>query len=139
MDPRIKNFLERHRVLALSVLLKDGSPYTAICHYALNSDGHFLILTEKTTRKCSGLDFSKFNPASIAVGFSEEEWVEFQAVGSVTVIPSQSPMYDGLKKDYEGKSKTTLNLDENDVFLLFDLKEARYMEFKRDPMVVLNI
>ena len=139
MDPRMKNFLERHRVLALSVLLKDGSPYTAICHYALNSDGHFLILTEKTTRKCSGLDFSKFNPASIAVGFSEEEWVEFQATGVLSVVSMQSPMYNDLKKNYEEKFKTTLNLDENDVFLLFDLKEARYMEFKRDPMVILTV
>ena len=135
----MKNFLERHRVLALSVLLKDGSPYTAICHYALNSDGHFLILTEKTTRKCSGLDFSKFNPASIAVGFSEEEWVEFQATGVLSVVSMQSPMYNDLKKNYEEKFKTTPNLYENDVFLLFDLKEARYMEFKRDPMVILTV
>jgi hypothetical protein len=139
MDPRVKNFIERHRVLALSVLLKDGKPYTAVCHYAFNSDGHFIILTEKTTRKCSGLDFSKLNPASIAIGFSEEEWVEFQATGIVAVIPVQSPMYEGLIKNYEEKFKTTLHLDENDVFLLFDLKEARYMEFKRDPMVVINI
>lgn len=139
MDPRIKNFLERHRVLALSTLLKDGSPYTAICHYAFNSDGHFIILTEKTTKKCSGFDFSKRNPASIAIGFSEEEWVEFQATGSIVVVPSQSPMYKDLKKNYEEKFKTTLDLDENDVFLIFDLKEAKYMEFKRDPIVVLTV
>lgn len=139
MDPKIKNFLERHRVLALSVLLEDGKPYTAICHYAFNSDGHFIILTEKTTKKCSGLDFSKLNPASIAVGFSEEEWVEFQATGSVMVVPSESPMYQDLKKDYEGKFELTLNLNDVDVFLLFDIKQGRYTEFKRDPMVVLTI
>ena len=139
MDPKIKNFLERHRVLVLSVLLKDGTPYSATCHYAFNQDGHVIILTEKTTKKCSGLDFSKLNPASIAVGFSEEEWVEFQATGSIVVVPSKSPMYMDLKKDYEEKFKTTLNLDETDVFLLFDIKQGRYMEFKRDPVVILTV
>lgn len=139
MDPRIKNFLERHRVLALSVLLKDGKPYTAVCHYALTSQDKIVILTEKTTKKCSGLDFAKSNLASVAVGFSEEEWVEFQATGSVTVVDFQSPKYQDLQKEYEGKFKTTLNLDEADVFLVFDIKQGRYMEFKRDPMVVINI
>lgn len=139
MDPRIKSFLERHRVLVLSVLLKDGTPYSATCHYAFNSDGHFIILTEKTSKKCEGLDFSKLNPASIAVGFSEEEWVEFQATGSVVVVPSESPMYQDLKKDYEGKFGSTLNLNDVDVFFLFDIKQSRYTEFKRDPMVILTI
>lgn len=108
MDLRIKNFLERHRILALSVLLKDGKPYTAVCHYAFNSDGHFIILTEKTTKKCNGLDFSKLNPASIAIGFSEEEWVEFQATGSIVVILSQSPMYEELKKIMKKNLKRSL-------------------------------
>lgn len=139
MDPRIKSFLERHRVLVLSVLLKDGTPYSATCHYAFNSDGHFIILTEKTTKKCEGLDFGKLNPASITIGFSEEEWIEFQATGSVMVVPSESPMYQDLKKDYEGKFGSTLNLNNVDVFLLFDIKQGRYTEFKRDPMVVLTI
>lgn len=139
MNPRIKNFLNRHRILVLSTLLKDGTPYCATCHYAFNNDGHFVILTEKNTRKCEGLNFSKFNPASIVVGFSEEEWIEFQATGTVTVIPSQSPMYPDLREDYEKKFKTTLDLDDLDVFLLFDLNWARYSELKRDKSVIIEI
>ena len=139
MDLKIKNFLERHRVLVLGVLLKDGTPYSATCHYAFNDEEHIIILTEKTTRKCEGLDFDKTNPASIAIGFNEEEWVEFQATGKITVVPSQSPIYNDFKENYESKFKTTLNLDESDVFLIFDIQWGRYTEFKRVPGGLLEI
>ena len=139
MDPKIKNFLDRHRILVLSTLLKDGTPYCATCHYAFNEDGHIIILTDKNSRKCEGLDFGKLNPASITIGFSEEEWIEFQSTGKLTVVPSQSPIYNDLKSDYEKKFKTTLDLDNSDVFLIFDIQWGRYMEFKRDPIVKIEM
>ncbi|MBX4205760.1 pyridoxamine 5'-phosphate oxidase family protein, partial [Candidatus Microgenomates bacterium] len=87
MDKRILNYLDTQKISCLTTLLKDGSPHSATMHYAYTSDPfEFVFFTKTDSRKCSNLKFNETSPASLVIGFSEEEFKELQLEGKVEKI-----------------------------------------------------
>ena len=131
MDERILKFLAKDRIAVLTTILATGVPHSASLHYASEQMATgFLFGTERQSRKCSHFEIGKRYPASLVVGFSEQEFVEFQAEGEVYIVGERDELdkfwgvyaekYNGAKEDETGKS----------VLLRFVPKWWRYTEFK---------
>jgi len=137
MDPRIINFLTRHRVGVLSVVLPDGTVHGATCHLAhRDTPLQIYFVTEPTSRKCLSLQNGQIANASVVVGTSEEEWVEMQMSGKVQILSVAFDLSVG-KSTFENKFGGELKPEK--AILSFIPEWYRYSEFKRDqPLVIEN-
>lgn len=56
-------------------------------HYATDAKAsNFIFFTKDKSRKCANLGVGEKAKASLVIGFSEEEWIEFQAEGEIEKI-----------------------------------------------------
>ncbi len=131
MDEKITNFLGKHRISVLTTILPDGMPHSASLHFAnSNEPFEFLFITERTSRKCAHFEFDKKYPSSLVVGFSEEEFVEFQAEGDVYLVNDKQDMSDSYKV-YGSKFDDAEEDKSGKLILLkFVPRWWRYSEFK---------
>lgn len=83
MDPKVKAFLENHRIGVLSVLTSNNLIHSATIHYAASFEPlEFIFLTDKNSKKVEPLATGAKVTASLVIGFSEEEWVTLQMHGT---------------------------------------------------------
>lgn len=79
MDIKIQDFLNKNRISVLTTVLPNGSPHSATLHFASSIDPlYFAFWTERNSRKCSHFALDSKYPASLVVGFSEEEFKTLQ-------------------------------------------------------------
>ena len=140
MDPKILNFISRHRISCLTTLLLDKQPHSATVHYCHQDDPlTFYFLTERASRKCQGLLKGQITKASLVIGFSEEEWVTLQLEGEARALVNQNEdqvARQVFHRKYLGFNPD--NLDPEDVFLSFTPTWWRYTELKSNPKLVLS-
>lgn len=136
MDERIDNFLERHRLAVLTVMMPDGSLHSSTCHFAHRGEPwQIYIVTEEKSRKCLPLQDNKIAKAAMVVGFSEEEWVELQMNGELRMYKTGFD-YDTGKESFEDKFGGQMKSEK--VVLIFTPTWYRYSEFKRNHPIVLE-
>lgn len=132
MDAKALDFLVKHRIGVLSVLLKDGSPHASTLHYVCNRDSvEVYIMTENTSKKCESILDGEKHKASFVTGFSDEEWTTLQMDGEVHIETDGEK----LKKIHEiyfkgNPSAEKYKDDPETAFLVFIPNWWRYTEFK---------
>lgn len=139
IQKKVLDFLVKNRISVLATILKDKTPYSATMHFALSQKPYFVFFTEKDSKKCSHFKPGRIYPASVVIGFSETDFVEFQSTGTVKIVSNEKELSDVwevyLKKFPRARkwrdSKT-------DVMLKFVPKWWRYTEFKPEKKVYLS-
>lgn len=126
MNKKVVEFIKKHRISVLSTILTGGTPHSASMHYA-TSDSTFIFFTKDQSRKCHHFDIGKKYPASLVVGFSEEEWVEFQSEGFIEKIDRAKSK---LEVKIFAEKFDGAKLDEEHVVLKYKPTWWRYTEFK---------
>ena len=141
MEPEVIKFLERNRVCSLTTLLLDSTPHSAAVHYsnAIDAQGnvklYFSVDTEQ--RKSQLLNVQSHSPASVAIGFSEEEWITLQLEGTVNVIKDATLIQQAQQIHYT-KVPTSEKFKDypTTIFLEFNISWWRYTDFNTDPITI---
>lgn len=140
MDTRITEFLSKHRVCSLTVLLPDGSPHAATLHFSHSEDPFELYFsTENTSRKCQGLLEGQIVGASVVIGFSEEEWITLQMDGEVQAVLDKNELarIQAIHYPKHPNSEQYKN-DPTTIFLKFTSKWWRYSDYNTEPITVIS-
>lgn len=134
------DFLHKQRISVLTTLLKSGMPHSAVLHYATNKDATtYYFLTDISSRKMDSLVNADRHLASLVVGFSEEDWLTFQAEGYVRWLSEKT----GLEVAWEcyvGKFQDAAkhrNSPDNAI-LEFVPKWWRFTKVKPSPPLVIT-
>lgn len=136
IDPKISDFLDSNRVCVFSILQSDGSLHSATCLYAHTENQlEIFILTKNITKKVQPILGGTTVPASLVIGFSETEWISFQASGNARVALKTETQ---LSEIYEKKYNKTVDLDSDSVFIVFTPTWYRYTEFQSNPKVIIE-
>lgn len=135
----VLNFLVKNSISVLTTVLKDNSPYSATMHFAFSQKPYFIFFTEKDSKKCSHFVAGKNYPASVVVGFDENEFVEFQSTGTVKVVNRENELKNCWKiylNKFPNASKWRNS--KTDVILKFVPTWWKYTEFKPKKKVLLS-
>lgn len=136
MSNKLLDFLESHRIAVLGVLQKDNTVHSASLHYALvEKPLSFVFRTEKASLKCKDLLNGEETSASLVIGFSEEEFVTFQAKGTVQIVSDQSTL-DQVQTAYYQKYPQREKNKENPKIatLVFTPTWWRLRDYKTEPV-----
>ncbi|HVZ58275.1 MAG TPA: pyridoxamine 5'-phosphate oxidase family protein [Patescibacteria group bacterium] len=133
MDTRVVAFLKAHRISVLAISQTDNSVHAATLHYAFSMDpAGFFFITEKDSQKCKSLADGGQRPASLVVGFSEEEFATFQADGQIQMIGDvHHAGWDVYIDKYPTRNRAKLS-DEY-VLLVFVPTQWKFTDIKTDP------
>ncbi len=140
MDNTVQTFLKSHRVSVLGVGQEDGKVHSATLHCAHLVDPlSFFFMTEKDSKKCVSLLDGKETYASLVVGFSEEDFVTFQAEGNVVIV-TEERQHVSYVEAYMHKypSRTERKNNPNNVLLQFTPSWWRYRDYKSKPFLEIN-
>jgi general stress protein 26 len=136
IDQKIINFIEKHRIGVLTTLLPDGRPHSASMHVASRNEPlTFIFFTKKDSRKCSHLETNKKYPASLVIGFSEEEFIELQLEGDIEKIDKNNSIE--AEKVFASKFAGA-KLDDEHIVLSFSPNWWRYTEFRPKPYTIIS-
>jgi general stress protein 26 len=136
MEQKIIDFLNKNKLCVLTTLLEGGKPHSATMHFASRNEPlEFVFFTKTDSRKCTNLEVGKKYPASLVVGFSEEEWKELQLEGEIEKIKREESEAD--IQTFADKF-TGATLKDDHVVLRFTPNWWRYTEFKTDPPTIIT-
>jgi len=138
MNTEVLDFLNKHRVCALSTILKDGSPHVCALHYANNpKTAEVYIMTEKSGKKSEALLDGAKGKASFVTGFSDEEWITLQMDGEVRAVTNKKELL-AIHKIYYKKNPgpEKYKNDPGTLFLAFKPTWYRYTEYKPNFKVI---
>ena len=140
VNKKVIDFAAKHRISVLTTLLDNGNPHSASMHYAFSANSlSFVFLTERESRKCKHFTEGKKYPASLVIGFSEEEWVQFQMEGEIYLIKDKKELDEAWKiyaEKFVGMDKWKDS--KTDVLLKFVPKWWKYSEFKPEPPKIIS-
>jgi len=130
----VKNFITNHRISVLSIVTDEGVPHASTLHYAWdeNTDS-FIFFTRTDTIKYKTLG-KRASPASLVIGFSEEEFVTLQCHGEAKLIEDES----SLEKVYFAIHPNMREYEKDDasVFLKFSPDWYRYTDYKTEEPII---
>lgn len=90
MNKEIQDFVKNSRVAVFSVLRKDGTPHGATLHMSAKEDvSEIYFFTEKAYRKSEALLGGGKVPATVVVGFSEDEMKTLQLDGEAQMVSDE--------------------------------------------------
>lgn len=137
MDAIIRNYLKGQEIGCLAVPVESGL-HGATIHYTLTDQGTFYIQTNADSRKCSLLKERGELPATLVVGFTEEDWKTYQADGRVRFLtdPAERRLFGEVRqKQYPG---TNYANDPEVAFLEFIPSWYRFTDAETKPKTVLE-
>jgi general stress protein 26 len=140
VDKKVRDYVSGQRVCALTTLKRDGSPHAAIMHYSQTTDPFYLYFSaDQTQIKIESLFDGTEHLASVAIGFSEDEWITLQMDGTVRLIMDKEDIKT-IKKIHYKKISTSqvFESDPNTVFLRFTPIWWRYTDFNEDPPEIIK-
>ena len=140
MDKRLRDYLTKERVSALTVLLNDNTPHAATLHFSHEGESLvFYFSVDKTQRKCQRLLKEKESKAALVIGFSEDNWLTFQAEGTIRLLMSPEEIK-RVKKIHYAKhpSSKKFESDPNTVFLVFKPAWWRFSDLNVEPYVLIE-
>jgi general stress protein 26 len=137
LETKVLDFLNKHRICAMSTMLWDGSPHVCALHYANSEKGETYIMTEKSGRKSEALLDGTKGKASFVTGFSDEEWITLQMDGEVKAITNKKELLE-IHKVYYAKNPgpEKYKNDPATLFLVFKPTWYRYTEYKPKFLVI---
>ncbi len=140
IDPKILNFLQKHNICSLTTLLLDGSPHAAALHYSHQEDPLTLFFsTENSSKKCQALLEGNIGKASVAIGFSEEEWITLQMDGEIKIIADKGILEKIYQIHYSKHPNSRKYKDDpNTIFLAFTPTWTRYTDFNTHPPTIIS-
>lgn len=86
MHPKLLEFLIRHRIAAVALILNNGKSHSAVMHFSFEENPLRLFFqTSKKSGKIAQADIMDGASAiaSLCIGFSEEEWQTLQMEGKI--------------------------------------------------------
>lgn len=140
MDKSVKDYLSKERVSALTVLLTDHTPHSTTMHFShIDEPLIFYFSADKRDRKCQLILNGKEVKAALVIGFSEDNWLTFQAEGVVGILSSQSEI-NKVKNTHYAKHPNSKKFekDPNTVFLVFRPTWWRFSDLNVDPPVLIE-
>ncbi len=139
MQDTILHFIQKERLSVLSVQLGDGSIHPAVVHFSSSDDGEkFFIQTSNTTVKAGPVISGGICAASLAIGFSEQDWVTLQMRGSLRLI-SDSEEAQRVQISHHTKiPDAEKRMGPTTVFLEFAPAWFRYTDFKTKPITIIT-
>jgi general stress protein 26 len=139
MDKTVLDFLSKDRIAVISVSLEDGAVHSATVHFSHQNDPFkFYIQTSSDTLKAQPFLNGQTGQGALVVGFSEEEWVTFQAHGTIRAILDQEELEKICKIHYQKLPDAEKRKGPDTVFLEFTPTWWRYTDFKSKPKTVIN-
>jgi general stress protein 26 len=136
-DPRIIQFVGKHRIAVLSVEMPDGSIHSATVHYSHKADPFQLCFSTKNdSRKFEAVSAQGACKAAVTIGFSEEEWMTLQLDGELTLVvePAEIEAVNAVHftKYPEYRKYET---DSSRVRIVFIPHWYRFSDFRAEPRI----
>jgi general stress protein 26 len=145
MDSKIISFLSDNRICVLSVVMVDGSSHSSVMHYSHSADPLVLYFsTDVKSRKCLPLHDHHSSQASVAIGFSETDWLTLQLSGTLRIITNDEKLNPetiaSIKSIHYTKHPASAKYaeDPDTVVLQFVPSWWRYTDFSSHPPVVIE-
>lgn len=140
MDVRVNEFLTHHRVGTISIASANGTPHSAAVHFAHATNPlKIYIVTEKKSKKTQGLLEGLSASASFVTGFSEEEWVTFQADGDIHIPRGEKELTEAKAAYYLKFPTAQANEYNSDItFLVFTPHQWKYTNLNPDPWEIIS-
>jgi hypothetical protein len=136
MNSEITELLEKEPVGLISILL-DKRPYSAAVHFShrLNPLKIFVQTSNDTNKAKPFLDGST-GPASMVVGFSEQDWLTLQMSGSARAITNPDELKNIYKIHYAKHPNAEQYKGPDTLFLEFTPTWWRYTDFNSNPETI---
>lgn len=112
----------------LTTLLESGFPHSATMHFASSDNPlEFVFFTKKDSKKCKHFKTNNKYPASLVIGFDENEMIEFQSEGNIRVanVEDSKKSVKIFARKFNGAE-----LDNEHQVLIYKPIWWRYTEFK---------
>lgn len=140
MNEKVNEFLTHHRVATISIVDSNGLPHSAAIHFVHSFDPlRIFMVTEKESRKCRGLLDGLSASASFVTGFSEEEWITFQADGDIHIPRGEKELTDAKATYYLKFPTAQANEHNPDItFLVFTPHWWRYSNLNPEPWEIIS-
>lgn len=134
MDKKVLDFLNKERVCALTVILPDGIPHSATMHFSLTEEPLRIIFsTDNASKKYEALK-DGYAKASVLIGFSEEEWITFQAEGELKELIGEEEIKKAKEIHYAKiPSSKEFENEPGTIFLEFSPSFWKYTDFNSKP------
>lgn len=131
MNEQIINYINSQRVGVLAVEMPDGSPHAATVHFGhIENPLRFIILTDRTTRKCESIAKNGECRASFVLGQSETEMKALQMDGTLESTTDEAVISAYLKKFPSNEDKEEKENDPDEIFLIFTPTWWRFTDWK---------
>lgn len=138
MNEQIVNYINSQRIAVLAVEMPDGSPHAATIHFGNVEDPmRFIILTEKTTRKCESIIANGKCRASLVLGQDTETMQTLQMDGTLESTTDEAILNAYLQKFPNMKDRSE---DPDGIVLVFTPTWWRYSDYKAagGPQIITN-
>lgn len=123
MNEKALSYLADNKICVLATQLPDGAPHAATVHYAhAENPLRLVVLTERGTRKCSGLLDGAPRSGSAVIGFDEGSKVTLQMDGSVRLLADEAEKaaaHAAYAAKFDREDKKKFLADPDAVFLEF--------------------
>lgn len=140
MDQKVLQFLTTHKIGVLTTVNINGTPHSATLFYAHEIDPfRIFFLTEKTSKKVQGLLNGETERAAFVTGFSEKEWITFQAEGTISIVLGEEKLQDA-QAVYYLKYPNAKHIEKypNLILLEFRLTWWRYSDITSSPWEIIS-
>ncbi|MBW7944828.1 pyridoxamine 5'-phosphate oxidase family protein [Patescibacteria group bacterium] len=140
MNQDALRLLDKHPVCSLTTLLKDGSPHAAAVHFSYSAEPLELYFsTSRTSKKCEALLDGSATKASVALGFSEEEWLTLQLDGEIKSVTDPAELSRIQTIHYAKHPRAAKFKDDPEtLFLKFTPTWWRYTDYNTVPETVVS-
>jgi general stress protein 26 len=133
---RLFRFLREGRVSVLSTSTLSGEPHSSVMHYSCAAEppGLFFSTTDQSAKAIDCRD----NPrASVALGWSETEWVTVQMRGGLRALTSPEELEAAKAAHYAvHPNSRQFDSDPHTTFLAFEPDWVRFSDLAAAPAIV---
>lgn len=139
MEDTVLHFIEKEHLSVLSVVLGDGSVHSAVVHFSSGVDGtRFYIQTSSTTVKAEPVLSGDSCFASLAIGFSEQDWVTLQMRGKLRLVAGEDEVQKVQALHHAKIPDALKRMGPTTIFLEFVPSWFRYTDFQAKPPTIIT-
>jgi general stress protein 26 len=133
---RLFRFLREGRVSVLSTCTSRGEPHASVMHYSCAAESPGLFFgTDERSAKAS--DCRENSRASVALGWSEVDWVTVQMRGALRALTSPEEIEAAKAAHYAvHPNARAFDKDPHTLFLRFEPDWVRFSDLAANPPVI---
>ena len=133
---RLFRFLREGRVSVLSTCTSNGEPHSSVMHYSCASDLPALYFSTDDRSAKAG-DCRENTRASVALGWSEVDWVTVQMRGALRALTRSDAVESAKAAHYAvHPNARQFENDPHTLFLLFEPDWVRFSDLAASPPLV---